>query len=593
MGVVRIAHIATVDLTHRFLLLEQLRRQKAAGFDVTAISASGPWVDDLRNEGIRFIPWKITRAWDPANDVRALAELVRILHRGRFHVVHTHTPKGGVLGRVAARMAGVPCVVNTVHGLYATPDDPRRRRWPVLAVEWLAARFSDLELYQSEEDLEWAQRTRIVSRSRGVLLGNGVNLTAFDPTVVDPERVARIREELGLPPGAPVVGTVGRLVAEKGYRELFAAAHSVRRELPNVRFVAVGESDHAKPDAINEQEQAEAAKDVVFTGWRKDVRDVLGVFDVFVLPSWREGVPRSAIEAAAMGKPLVLTDIRGCREVATDGIEGTLVPVRDPGSLAEAILELLRNPERRVRMGAAARARALARFDESRIADLVVAHYRRLLSRRGVPTPVPTDGKGTGPVRLRAARPQDASSMSRMHRESMPSAFLPALGDRFLRRLYLALAQDRDAVAIVAEDQRGILGFATGVPSVRSFYRRFILRHGAPASAAALPALARPGTLHRMRESLAYPAGVEDLPDPELLSIAVVPGARARGVGRALVEGVVRGLRDQGVEELKVVVGADNESANAFYERVGFEHRARIAVHDGVLSNVWTIRCRS
>lgn len=183
--------------------------------------------------------------------------------------------------------------------------------------------------------------------------------------------------------------------------------------------------------------------------------------------------------------------------------------------------------------------------------------------------------------------------MSRMHRESMPSAFLPALGDRFLRRLYLALARDREAVALVAEDQRGILGFATGVPSVRSFYRRFILRHGAPASAAALPALTRPGALHRVRESLAYPAGVKDLPDPELLSIAVVPGARARGVGRALVEGVVRGLRDQGVEELKVVVGADNESANAFYERVGFEHRARIAVHDGVPSNVWTIRCRS
>ncbi len=183
--------------------------------------------------------------------------------------------------------------------------------------------------------------------------------------------------------------------------------------------------------------------------------------------------------------------------------------------------------------------------------------------------------------------------MSRLHRESMPTAFLPALGDRFLRRLYVALAQDLEAVALVAEDRRGILGFAAGVPSVRSFYRRFILRHGARASAAAIPALASPGTLQRVRESLAYPGTAKDLPDPELLSIAVVPRARSRGVGRALVEGVVEGLRERGVDELKVVVGTDNEPANAFYERVGFEHRARIAVHDGVASNVWTLRCRS
>ncbi|MCI0633989.1 MAG: GNAT family N-acetyltransferase [Actinobacteria bacterium] len=593
MTTIRVAHVATVDLTHRFLLLDQLRRQRDEGYDVTAISSPGPWVDDLRSEGIRFIPWTITRDWDPANDARALAELVRTVRRERFHVVHTHTPKGGVLGRVGARVAGVPCVVNTVHGFYATPDDSVRRRWPVLAAEWLAARCSDLELYQSGEDLGWARRTRIARRSRSLLLGNGVDLTRFDPAAVGPERAARIRSELGLPAEALVVGTVGRLVAEKGYRELFAAAAAVRRALPEVRFVAVGDPDRPKPDAITEAEQDSASKDVTFASWREDVRDLLGVFDIFVLPSWREGLPRSAIEAAAMGTPLVLTDIRGCREVVTDGLEGVLVPVRDPRALSDAILALARDPERRDRMGAAARARAVRRFDERRVIDLIDVQYRRLLSRRGFPAPAPEGVDETGSVRVRRALPGDAWSMSRMHRESMPTAFLPALGDRFLRRLYVALANDAEAVALVAEDRRGILGFAAGVPSVRSFYRRFILRHGAQASAAAIPALTRPGTLRRVRESLAYPGVAGDLPDPELLSIAVVPGARSRGVGRALVDGVVEGLRERGAEELKVVVGADNEPANAFYERVGFEHRARIAVHDGVASNVWTIRCRS
>jgi glycosyltransferase involved in cell wall biosynthesis/ribosomal protein S18 acetylase RimI-like enzyme len=593
---VRVAHIASIDLTHRFLLLGQLRRLREEGFEVTAISAPGPWVDDLRSEGIRFLPWRITRAWDPMSDARSLAHLIRMLRRERFHVVHTHTPKAGVLGRVAARLSGVPCIVNTVHGFYATPEDPVAKRLPVLGLEWFAARFGDLELFQSEEDLRWARGIRLVGPSRSVLLGNGIDLGSFDPAAADPEAVTRLRREFGLEDDALVVGAVGRLVAEKGYRELFTAAHSVRRDLPSARFVVVGERDRAKSDAITEEEQEHATVTdrIVFTGWRSDIRTLLAMFDVFVLPSWREGVPRSAIEAAAMGKPLVLTDIRGCREVARDGVEGILVPPRQPVPLARAIVSLLRNEELRVRLGAAARARALARFDEARVADTVVEHYRRLLSRRGLPVPVSASGGEHAAVRLRPARAEDAGVLSRLHRETMPTAFLPTLGDRFLRQLYRALASDAQAIALVAEDREGILGFATGVSSVRAFYRRFVLRHGVPVAAAVLPALTRPGTLLRVKETLAYPKGAgAELPDPELLSIAVAPRARARGVGRALVEGVVRGLGEGGAEELKVVVGADNDAANALYESAGFHPHARISVHAGVPSNVWTIRCRS
>jgi glycosyltransferase involved in cell wall biosynthesis/ribosomal protein S18 acetylase RimI-like enzyme len=596
MPPIRVAHIASVDLTHRFLLLSQLRRLRDEGFDVTAISAPGPWVDALRSDGIRFLPWRITRAWDPVSDGRSLIELIRLLRAERFDIVHTHTPKAGVIGRVAARLTGVPCIVNTVHGFYATPDDPPRRRWPVVGLEWLAARCSDLELYQSEEDLRWARRLRLVSPDRAVLLGNGIDLGSFDPAAVDPAEVEELRRELGLNEEALVVGTVGRLVAEKGYRELFAAARAVRSEFPSARFVVVGDPDLARPDAISMQERdrAEAHDAVVFTGWRDDVRSLLALVDVFALPSWREGVPRSAIEAAAMGKPLVLTDIRGCREVARDGTEGILVPAKEPVPLARAIRSLLESEPLRARLGAAARARAVARFDERRVNDTIVHVYRRLLWRRGRSPAVPPFGDDPAAVRLRPARPGDADALSRLHREAMPTAFLPTLGDRFLRHLYRALATDEAAITIVAEDREGIVGFATGVSSVRSFYRRFLVRHGLPAAASALPALRRPGVVHQMRETLAYPNGAgTHLPAPEILSIAVAPEARSRGVGRALVDRVVRGLSDGGVEELKVVVGADNEAANAFYQRVGFRHRASLSVHEGVASNVWTIRCPS
>jgi glycosyltransferase involved in cell wall biosynthesis len=375
MPPLRVAHVATVDSTVRFMLLPQLVRLRDEGYEVTAISRPGPWVEEVERAGIRHVAWpSATRAWSPRADVRAFRELVGILRRERFDLVHTHNPKPGVLGRLAARLAGVPRVVNTVHGLYAAPDSPLARRLAVLAVEAVAARLGDLELYQSAEDLAWCRRRRVVLPRRAVLLGNGVDLERFRPDAVPAGRVTTLRRELGIPEGDRVVGTVGRLVAEKGYRELAAAARALRGAGRRVTFLGVGPADPEKPDALGR-----VGEDLVLTGWRDDVRDLLAVMDVFVLASWREGLPRSAIEAAAMGRPLVLTRIRGCREVARDGVEGLLVPPRDAGALARAIGALLDDDGLRERMGAAARARAVERFDERRVTDTIVRCYARLL----------------------------------------------------------------------------------------------------------------------------------------------------------------------------------------------------------------------
>ncbi len=405
---IRVAHVATIDLTLRFLLLGQMRRLRDEGFDVTAISAPGPWTAEVEAEGIRHIPWRnATRAWNPSADVAAFLELRRILARESFHLVHTHNPKPGILGRIAARATGVPCVLNTVHGLYATRSDPALKRLAVLAVEGLASRFSDLELYQSDEDLAWARAARVVpSPGSSVLLGNGIDLGRFDPSAVPRNRASALRRDLGIPDDAVVVGTVGRMVAEKGYREFFAAARTVRRDDPNVWFLAVGSSDAGKADAIGEREITRASEDIVFAGWRRDVDELLAAMDVFVLPSWREGVPRSAMEAAAMGVASVLTDIRGCREVARDGREALLVPPRDAGRLATAIGRLARDDALRERLGRAARARAVERFDERTVEDIVVAAYRDVLRSKGIVGDVPRSGpRPVSPPEARTVAP--------------------------------------------------------------------------------------------------------------------------------------------------------------------------------------------
>ncbi len=385
MTPLRLAHITTVDLSLRFLLRDQLHAFRAAGFEVVGISAPGPWVTELRQEGVEHVPVPaLERRWNPLADVRALVGLVAVLREIRPIIVHTHTPKAGVLGRIAARLAGVPIVVNTVHGLYGMDGSPARRRF-FLSMERIAAWCSDYEFCQSREDLEMLQRLGIVDPRRSAYLGNGVNVQAFDPNRVDRQQA---RKRLGIPPDAVVVGTVGRLVWEKGYREFFAMAEALKQEDPEAVILAVGPQETEKRDAVPAGTLDDLSRrDVVrFLGMRTDMPEIYAAMDIFVLPSYREGFPRSAIEAAAMGRPLVLTDIRGCREVVDEGRNGFLVPPRSAEFLLDRVRRLVRDPGLRERLGHESRRRALAEFDEQRVVRTTLSVYQRLLvEKHGIP----------------------------------------------------------------------------------------------------------------------------------------------------------------------------------------------------------------
>jgi glycosyltransferase involved in cell wall biosynthesis len=317
------------------------------------------------------------------SDLRAAVELWQVLRQERVDVLHTHNPKPGLYGRVVGRLAGTPVVVNTVHGLYAAPNDPWAKRLLVYVLEALAARCSDAELVQNPEDLEVIRRLHMARRGRARLLGNGVDVDRFDPDRFPPTHRAVVRDEIGVDPDQVVIGTVGRLVAEKGYRELFAA---VDRLGPEPAVVVVGPEDRSKRDALAEADIEEARRrGVLFLGQRDDVDRIYAAFDVFVLPSHREGFPRAAMEAAAMGLPVVATDIRGCRQVVEHGVNGLLVPPRDAGSLAGALRRLASDPALRAAMGSAGRRRAVAEFDERRVVRTVLDTYAEAARRKGLP----------------------------------------------------------------------------------------------------------------------------------------------------------------------------------------------------------------
>jgi len=369
----RLAHLTTVDMSLVLLLGTELATDLDAGHRVLGLSAPGPYLPRLEELGVRHVPVPaFTREFSLADDARALAQLLTLLRGLGLDVLHTHTPKAGVLGRISGRLAGVPVVVNTCHGLWARREDRWVKRVLVYGAEALAAQFSDAELFQNAEDretLRWALGGRLAT-----VVGNGVDLTRFAP---DPAARARVRAELGIADGETLVLAVGRQVAEKGLAEFAAMAD---RLSGRARFVWVGPRDDTDPLAGSDLADA-----IEFAGERADMPAVYAAADLFVLPTYREGFSRSGMEAAATGLPMVLTDIRGCREIGTHGEHLLLVPPRDADALTGAVATLLEDVDLRARLGDAARRRALRAFDQRAVARRSLEVYDAVARRKGLP----------------------------------------------------------------------------------------------------------------------------------------------------------------------------------------------------------------
>lgn len=392
----KIAHITTIDQSLDYLLLHQLESFRATGYEVVGIAAltSGPHAAKVAAAGVRFLPVHMTRNFTPLTDLVSLWRLWRIIRRERFAIVHTHNPKPGLLGQLAAQLAGVPVVVNTIHGFYFHDHmRPIARRFYIL-MEWIAARCSDAILSQNREDMATAIRERICRADQIAYLGNGIDVTIFDPDHPTAADLQRRRAELGIPEGAPVVGFVGRLAARrKGFLDFLAAAARVAEQIPEVRFLIVGEADHGKPDAVEPEVAAEygIADRCLFLGRQpnEELPILYRLMDLLVLPSLFEGIPRVVMEAAAMGTPAVVSDVKGNREAVEQDRSGLLVPLGDVPALTRAILAILTDPTLAARLGSRSRKLAREQFDERRVFAQVQEVYADLLKRRGLTPPTP------------------------------------------------------------------------------------------------------------------------------------------------------------------------------------------------------------
>ncbi|HEY9445850.1 MAG TPA: glycosyltransferase [Burkholderiales bacterium] len=387
MDRLKIAHVTTVGISLYGLLLNQMRSLRQEGYEIVAISSPSSFAPAIEAAGIRHIAVSITRKITPVADLVSLWRLWRVMRRERFTIVHTHTPKAGLLGQLAARLAGVPLVVNTVHGFYLHSGMNPTARRIYLLLEKLAAICSNCILSQNAEDIEIAVREHVCRAEKIKFLGNGIDLTQFDPDAVSTGNVARLRAELGLKHCARVVGFVGRLAAKrKGFADFLAAAREIAARVPDCQFLVVGESDHGKADATEASAAGVhgVAERFVFAGQRdkNELPHFYKLMDVLVLPSIFEGLPRVVMEASAMGVPSVVTEVKGNREAVVHECNGLLVPLGDIRALADAVIRVLTDRGLANEMSAKGRGMALERFDEQATFATVKAEYRRLLSEK-------------------------------------------------------------------------------------------------------------------------------------------------------------------------------------------------------------------
>jgi glycosyltransferase involved in cell wall biosynthesis len=355
----KVLEIINVDFSLRHFLVPLMRGARARGHEVVGVCAEGSLLAAVRAEGFRIEAVPMARSYSPLAQWRAYRALVELLRRERPDLVHAHMPISGFLGRIAARVAGVPRVAYTSHGFLFNQPGPWWRRAVSLVMEWIGGRLTDVHMTVSNEEAQDARRLLIHRGSVGI--SNGRDPARFHP---DAAARARIRADLGVPDDRVVVVVVSRLVRHKGHPELLAAMRDVDAELWVVGHRL--ETDHGE-DMEPYFAAAGLGDRLRRLGYREDVAAILAAADIFALPSHFEGLPMSVIEAMLTGLPVVATDVRGPREQVVDGRTGLLVPPRDVPALAAALRRLADNSVLRVRLGLAGRERALACYDEARV----------------------------------------------------------------------------------------------------------------------------------------------------------------------------------------------------------------------------------
>ncbi len=360
-------------LSHRLPIAVAVRR---SGFEVTVIAEETGSGREIQRNGLRFVPFSFARSrLNPLAEAATVLRLERLYRHLRPDLLHHVTIKPVIYGSIAARTVPGTPIVNALSGLGWTFSRNRRAGLLSLFVRPLfraaLRRPRTRTIFQNPDDRERFLSMGMVVAERAIVIrGSGVDCSRFLP---HPE-----------PDGAPIVMLASRMLWDKGVKEFVEAASIVRLQEPNVRFILVGDTDDGNPTAVplSKLERWRESEEIEWWGHRSDMPVVMAMAAIVVLPSFHEGLPKVLLEAAACARPIVASDVAGCREIVRHGENGLLVPAGDSTLLAEAVLTLIRSPDRRAEFGRVGRERAVSEFAVETVVERTLAVYRSLLGSR-------------------------------------------------------------------------------------------------------------------------------------------------------------------------------------------------------------------
>ncbi len=311
------------------------------------------------DSGVKIITIdELVRRIVPLNDLKAFIKLFSIIKRGKYHIVHTHTSKAGILGRWAAWLCKTSVIIHTPHGHIFYGYYGRFLTWIFKAIEQITALVTDMIITLTDREKQEHIDFKIAPPEKFVTIHSGIEVKKFFD--VSPSDIKKVREELNIPDDYLVVGTVGRLVEVKGHKYFIQAAHKIinspqssvfsPQSYKSIKFIIVGDGP-LMADLKKDTNLLGIANSVIFTGWRNDVPVVMSTFDIFVLSSLNEGMGKVLVEAMLLKRPIIASRVGGIPDLIREGENGILTSPASPDDLSKAIVELIKSEDRRIKMG--------------------------------------------------------------------------------------------------------------------------------------------------------------------------------------------------------------------------------------------------
>ena len=383
----KLIRITTVPISFKVLLKGQLRFMTSNGFDVKGVSSEGEELREVReNEGIVMEAINMSRKITPFQDLKSLWEMWNFLRKEKPQIVHTHTPKAGIIGMLAARLAGVPHRLHTVAGLPLMEATGTKRK--ILNFVEKLTYSSATRVYPNSKGLydfilqnNFTQSNKLKIIANGS--SNGINTTFFSPEQVSETEKAALREKLNIQPDDFVFVFVGRIVSDKGINELikaFSELQTVENKPTDIKLLLVGglenDLDPLNPETLAEINQN---RDIISVGFQQDVRPFFAISDALVFPSYREGFPNVVMQAGAMGLPSIVSDINGCNEIIIEGENGLIIPSKNVEKLKEKMLTLAKDKNLYTKLKGNSRRMIENRYEQSVVWNALLEEYEGLL----------------------------------------------------------------------------------------------------------------------------------------------------------------------------------------------------------------------